>query len=89
MIISDEVRYDAYILCKGYTLETIKNELALENSGQKRFPRTGYCENDILLKADKQTLEYTISNYNDIKSETADSWQNYFLSRREKERLSL
>lgn len=89
MVITDEIRYDAYVLCKGYSLESIKRELVMINHKEKRFPRNCYCENDILVRASKETLEYAILYYHDIKNEIVDSWQNYFLSRQEKERLSL
>ena len=86
MSVNDMIRYDAYILCKNSTLKEIEKELELELSGEVRYPRQGYSQDDILIKADKETLEYAAAYYDRIRDYNMTGWQEYFDSMRKAER---
>ena len=48
-MITDEIRYDAYILCHGTKKELIEKEIELVQSGFSRFPRDSYCKDDSII----------------------------------------
>ena len=86
--VTDELRYNAYILCVGTSLDMLKKELQLAKAEKRRAPRNGYCPNDILIKVSEGALCYAITYYDELKNEVVDSWQSFFLSCQERERLS-
>ena len=80
-MITDDIRYDAYILCSGSDENEIRQELKMTQQGIPRIPREGFCEHDILIRASKETLEYALKYYDKIRSYVmphADAWQNLF-----------
>ena len=85
MSVDNKKRYDAYILCKNSTYEEIGNELKLELSGKVRYPRQGFSQDDILIKADRETLEYAVSNYDVIREYNKTGWQKFFDTMRKTE----
>lgn len=75
-----QIRKDAYSICNNHPKNEIKREIELElHPASTRTPRPGF-EDDILFNADKNTLIYSLINYDKIRRLsplTYDSFQHY------------
>ena len=75
-----QIRKDAYSICNNHSKNEIEQEIRLElHPNAKRVPRPGF-ENDALTSVDKDTLIYSLVNFDKIQRLAPlvyDSFQHY------------